>query len=129
VSVAQYVGRTALYSVVALGIVLPAVFGDQARGMVRRLLANRALLWIGLISYSFFLYHWAVVIQVGRWSLPAGTPIALAASLAIAAASYYVIERPALSLKRLVKARPEPPPREAIAEPAPAVPARVTHAG
>jgi peptidoglycan/LPS O-acetylase OafA/YrhL len=129
VSTAQYLGRTALYTVVALGVVLPAVFGDQARGLVRRLLANRALLWVGLISYSFFLYHWAVVIQVERWNLPVGGLIALVGSLVISAASYYAIERPAIGLKRLVKPHPEPAPREAIAEPAPVRPARVTHAG
>jgi peptidoglycan/LPS O-acetylase OafA/YrhL len=129
VSAAQYLGRTALYSVVALGVVLPAVFGDQTRGAVRRLLANRVLLWVGLVSYSLFLYHVAVVIQVDRWNVPGGAVVALVMSLAIAAASYYAIERPALKLKRLVRATPEPPPREAIAEPAPVVPARVTHAG
>jgi peptidoglycan/LPS O-acetylase OafA/YrhL len=129
VTTAQYVGRTGLYTVVALGVVVPAVFGDQARGLVRRLLANRVLLWIGLISYSFFLYHWAVVIKVDGWNVPAGGVVAFVMSLAIAAASYYVIERPALTLKRLVKGRPEPSPREAIAEPAPVAPARVTHAG
>jgi peptidoglycan/LPS O-acetylase OafA/YrhL len=125
----QYVGRTALYCVIALGVVVPAVFGTQTRGLVRRVLANRVLLWIGLVSYSLFLYHVVVVIQVDRWNLPVGTAVALALSLAIAAASYYVIERPALSLKQLVRGRPEPPPREALAEPAPIAPAHVTHAG
>jgi peptidoglycan/LPS O-acetylase OafA/YrhL len=126
---AHYLERTALYAVVAAGIVLPAVFGDQARGLVRRVLANRALLAVGLVSYSLFLYHLAVVIQVDRWHLPAAPVFALVGSLAVAALSYYVIERPALRLKRLVKARPEPEPREAIAEPAPVVPPRVSQAG
>jgi peptidoglycan/LPS O-acetylase OafA/YrhL len=124
---AHYLERTALYALVGAGIVLPAVFGDQARGLVRRVLANRALLAVGLVSYSLFLYHVAVLVQVQRWDLPAGTAIALAGSLAIAALSYYAVERPALRLKRLVKARPDP--REAIAEPAPVSPPRVTHAG
>ncbi|HKP90810.1 MAG TPA: acyltransferase [Thermoleophilaceae bacterium] len=121
---AHYLERTALYAIVGAGIVLPAVFGDQARGLVRRLLANRALLGVGLVSYSLFLYHVAVLVQVKRWDLPAGTLVALAGSLAIATLSYYAIERPALRLKRLVKARPDS--REAIAEPAPVTPPRVT---
>jgi peptidoglycan/LPS O-acetylase OafA/YrhL len=128
----QYVARSALYGVVALGLVAPAVFGDQARGLVRRLLANRVLLWIGLVSYSFFLYHLVVITEVNKWGLGgAAVPglVAMAISLAIAAASYYAIERPALRLKGLVKAGPEPAPTEAIAEPAPAAPPRVTHAG
>lgn len=129
VSDAQYLGRVALYTVVAAGIVVPAVFGDQARGLVRRFLANRLLLWIGLVSYSLFLWHWAWVIQLNRWDAPAGVPLAIAGSLVLAAAGYYLVERPAMRLKPLVKARPEPPPREATAEPAPAAPPRVTHAG
>jgi peptidoglycan/LPS O-acetylase OafA/YrhL len=128
-STAQWVGHTVLYAVVGLGVVVPAVFGDQTRGFVRRLLANRGLLWIGLLSYSFFLYHLAVVIQVDKWNVPASGLVALVMSLALAAASYYVIERPALSLKRLVKATPEPAPTEAIEEPAPPAPAPVTEAG
>ena len=126
---AHYLERTALYAAVAGGIVLPAVFGDQTRGLVRRVLANRALLAIGLVSYSLFLYHLAVVTQVDRWDLPAAPLVALLGSLAVAALSYYAVERPALRLKRLVKARPEPAPREAIAEPAPVTPARVTQPG
>jgi peptidoglycan/LPS O-acetylase OafA/YrhL len=126
VSATQWVARSVLYVVIAVGVVVPAVFGDPARGLVRRVLANRVLLWIGLISYSFFLYHLAVVLQVERWDLPAGTAVALAMSLAIAAASYYLIERPAIKLKGLIGRRPEP--AEALAEPAPAVPARATHA-
>jgi peptidoglycan/LPS O-acetylase OafA/YrhL len=121
-STAQWVGRSALYALVGLAVVIPAVFGDQARGLVRRILANRVLLWIGLVSYSFFLYHLAVVIQVDRWELPASVPVALVLSLAIAAASYHLIERPALSLKRLVKDTRRPPPGEAIEEPAPPAP-------
>jgi peptidoglycan/LPS O-acetylase OafA/YrhL len=125
---AHYLERTALYAIVGAGIVLPAVFGDQARGLVRRVLANRALLAVGLVSYSLFLYHVAVLVQVQRWDLPAGTAIALLGSLAVAALSYHLVERPALSLKRLVRARPETP-GEAIAEPAPVAPPRVSQAG
>jgi peptidoglycan/LPS O-acetylase OafA/YrhL len=109
-STAQWVGRSALYAVIALAVVVPAVFGDQARGLVRRLLANRLLLWIGLVSYSLFLYHLAVVTELGKWDVPARELVALLLSLAVAAASYYVIERPALSLKGLVKGTPEPEP-------------------
>jgi peptidoglycan/LPS O-acetylase OafA/YrhL len=122
---AQYLARTALYTVVALGVVMPGVFGDPQRGLVRRFLGNRALLFVGLVSYSLFLYHVAVVIQVDRWGLPAGPLVALVLSLAVASLSYYLVERPALKLKRLVGPRTEPAPREATAEPAPVAPARV----
>ena len=121
-STAEWAGKSALYALIGLAVVIPAVFGDQTRGLVRRLLANRILLWIGLVSYSLFLYHLAVITQVDEWDIPAKGPVALALSLAIAAVSYYVIERPALSLKRLVKDNRRPPPGEAIEEPAPPAP-------
>jgi peptidoglycan/LPS O-acetylase OafA/YrhL len=124
-STAQWTGKSALYALIGLGVVIPAVFGDQTRGLVRRVLANRVLLWIGLVSYSLFLYHLAVAIQVERWDTPASIPLALALSLALAAVSYYLVERPALSLKRLVKDDRYPPRDEAIEEPAPPAPARV----
>ncbi|MEA2374161.1 MAG: hypothetical protein QOD53_624 [Thermoleophilaceae bacterium] len=121
----RYLERTALYTVVALGLVVPAVFGNQGRGVVRRVLANRLLLWVGLVSYSLFLYHVAVIIQVQRWDLPAQGPVALGLSLALAALSYHAVERPALRLKRLVSGGM--PPGEAVVEPAPAAPPHVTH--
>jgi len=128
ISAGQYLARAFLYSVVAVALIAPAVFGDQRRGVVRRLLANRVLLFVGLVSYSFFLYHVAVIVQLQRWHLTGSAPIwfgaGLGLSLAIAAASYYVVERPALKLKSLVGRQPEPLATEAIAEPAPVAPAR-----
>jgi peptidoglycan/LPS O-acetylase OafA/YrhL len=126
--------RHELYALVGLGMVLPAVVGDPARGFVRRhVLANRGLLWLGLLSYGIYLWHQTAV----RWLLDLGVndasrpmrPFALfAAAVALAtllaAVSYYGFERPILRLKRLVGPAREPRAvaGEAIAEPAPAAP-------
>ncbi len=124
----DYVLRHMLYALVALGIVLPAVFGDADRGLVRRLLANRVLLYLGLISYSIYLYGPAVLELLDDlgYTTPAPVPafvglvlVGAALTVVISTLSYYLVERPALSLKRLVP--PDGiPPREAVAEPAPA---------
>ena len=103
-----------LYGVVAAGIVIPAVFGDQRRGLVRRLLAHRWLLWVGAVSYGLYLWHAVVLGQLEDWGVPdalgdalpvpaalAILPVALAPALVLAALSYYVVEVPALRLKRL----------------------------
>jgi peptidoglycan/LPS O-acetylase OafA/YrhL len=127
---AQLLARRGLYVVVAVCIVLPGIFGDQTRGLVRRVLANRALLYMGLVSYGIYLYHVAVVQQLDDWDLellarihPYLTTVdALFFSLLLASASYYAIERPALSLKRLFGPPTEPAPTEAVEEPAPAAP-------
>jgi peptidoglycan/LPS O-acetylase OafA/YrhL len=125
-------GRHLLNSVIAIAVLIPAVFGDPRRGLTRRILSNRAILYVGLISYGFYLFHWAVIQQLFRWKLegkvgfltsyPAWFGAALAGALVLGSLSYYVIERPALSLKRLVPPRPRQRRDEAIAEPAPAAP-------
>jgi peptidoglycan/LPS O-acetylase OafA/YrhL len=97
---------------------------------VRRVLANRGLLYIGLVSYGVFLYHVAVLQQVDRWELELLATVhpylkildVLFFSLILASLSYYVVERPALRLKRLVAPPSEPAPGEATAEPAPSAP-------
>lgn len=137
ISDTQWMTRLLLYTPVAVGMLLPAIFGDQTRGLVRRFMANRTLLWIGMVSYSLFLYHVVVLTHVQKLTFPGSNYFwvvgGLVISLALAGASYYLVERPSMSLKRLVGTRREPQPREAIAEPAPVspegAPVRATQAG
>lgn len=131
---AQYLERHYLYLATAVGVALPAIFGDPARGWVRRLLANRVLLYIGLISYGIFLYHFAVLQQLERWDfqevakgkfawlwLVAGT----AGAVLIASASWYLLERPVLRFKRRFDApAPQAAPAEPPAEPLAVAPPR-----
>ena len=127
----EWLLRHELYALVGLGLLLPAIFGDPEQGFIRRrILGNRVLLWIGLVSYGVYLWHQAVT----RWLLEAGLNhhihsgrpfiwwgLVLAGTCAAAALSYYLVERPFLRLKNLVGPRPAPP-DEAIVEPAPAAP-------
>jgi peptidoglycan/LPS O-acetylase OafA/YrhL len=118
----QYFTRHALYGVVAFGLLLPAIFGDVQRGWVRKLLANRALLHFGMVSYGVYLWHLAWIMQLTRWDwAETGSgferwllwlPPAVLGGWLLGSLSYYVIERPALSLKRLVpdrRAAPDQP--------------------
>ena len=107
VTPAQYLARHALYTVVAVGLLLPAVIGTPGRGWVRRLLATRVLGWLGLISYGIYLWHLTGLALLDRWgfgSLPVPALVAwpvagLALAVAFAAASYYGVERPLLRLR------------------------------
>jgi len=98
--------RHVLQAIFALALILPAVFGNPERGAVRRLLGNRILLWVGLVSYGLYLWHAAIIAKLARLgALDAFSPVAflalaLALSLLIAAVSFYAIERPALRLSR-----------------------------
>jgi peptidoglycan/LPS O-acetylase OafA/YrhL len=130
--------RHYLFAVVAIGLLLPAFFGEPEHGLVRRVLANRVLLWLGVVSYGIYLWHSAVYEQLTRWGfhdIANATHryiwflAAVAVSSLVAAVSYYGVERPALSLKRLVGRRPPGRPGEAIREPAPVIPDGGTGAG
>lgn len=126
----QYLGRHFLYSVVGLALVTPAVFGDPGRGLVRRILSNRVLLWFGLVSYGVYLYGPAghqVLERLGFDPRPpfdsffVWVPANIAVTAMLAAGSYYVVERPVLSLKRLIPIQ-RGVRGEAVVEPAPAAP-------
>jgi peptidoglycan/LPS O-acetylase OafA/YrhL len=107
--------------------------GADGGGVVRRILADRRLAWLGLISYGIYLWQGSVLQVICQ---PQGygfvndscrlhdvgplqhvpflslTVISIPIVVACAAASYYVVERPLLRLKyrRTPPAAPPPPP-------------------
>jgi peptidoglycan/LPS O-acetylase OafA/YrhL len=126
---AQTLTRHGLYLAVAVGVLLPAVFGPPARGAIRRLLAHPVLLYLGTISYGIFLWHNAPMerltgtIEVdGTWTdfavlLVVGFGVAVVA----ASLSWRLLERPILRLKSLVPERARQSPEQAPPpDPAPA---------
>jgi peptidoglycan/LPS O-acetylase OafA/YrhL len=100
-------------------LVAPAVFGEGRGGWPRRVLAWRPLVYLGVISYSVYLYHLVVAQLLGESSDPLhfsssglglvgkvhtlGTPLmfilTLAGSVLIATISYHFIELPFLKRK------------------------------
>lgn len=125
-SYAANMWRHVLYGVIALGVVLPAVFGDPSRGVVRRILSSRVLLYVGMVSYMAYLLEFAVLTQLQRWGFDSvanqTTPyvwfvIPFIATVAVASVSWYCFERPILRFKDRVSATPPEPARE----PAPAI--------
>jgi peptidoglycan/LPS O-acetylase OafA/YrhL len=90
-----YPGLRVLVPVVGAGLVVLA--GDAA-ATGRVLLANRPMVWIGLISFSLYLVHWPLVVFYGYWTLrPFGGAEQLGiavVSLIAAAAMYRFVERP-----------------------------------
>jgi peptidoglycan/LPS O-acetylase OafA/YrhL len=92
---------------VAALLVLPVIFGNPNIGLPRRILANRYLLWLGLISYGFYLWQVTIGIDLGFGSANEGFATVLIGTVVIAiplaAASYYLIERPLMRWKYLSK--------------------------
>jgi peptidoglycan/LPS O-acetylase OafA/YrhL len=108
-----------LYGLVALFIVLPAVFGLQDRGTVRRLLRSRIATGLGIVSYGVFLWHFDWMNQLHDWHLDRGVhalrfPLVLAMTLAltlvVATLSWYLVEQPLLRRRRRPPWRPAPEP-------------------
>ena len=97
------------YGFAALALCLPAAIGGSKGGLVRGLLARPWLSWFGMISYSFFLYHHPITYAVAEWDpgrlweeyrTAAVMIVSFVITLGAGTASYYLIERPALKLKR-----------------------------
>lgn len=82
-----------------LGTALLLLTGAHGPSLGSRILAIRPLVFVGLISYSLYLWHWPVVVLLKQW-LPtdrlniAQQIGALALSFATAWLSWRVIERP-----------------------------------
>jgi peptidoglycan/LPS O-acetylase OafA/YrhL len=85
-----------------------------------RFLDTRPMRYLGSLSYGMYLYHlWGL--SIGR-HLSASSPwlefpLGLTVTIALAAASYYLIELPAASLKKRLVAGPPPAPSLGLAEP------------
>jgi peptidoglycan/LPS O-acetylase OafA/YrhL len=111
VSNAEFVYRHEMNGLTALFLLLPAIFGDQSRGWVRRLLANRYLLWLGMTSYAFYLWHLVILNRFIQYDIPGKLggggylAAAFALSLAVGGASWYGLEIHALRLGRKLSRR------------------------
>jgi peptidoglycan/LPS O-acetylase OafA/YrhL len=93
-----------LYGVMALFLLLPAVFGPETAGRVRAWLRWPPVVYIGLVSYGIYIWHEALLGQIRTWT---GTRLfqgnfgayllgTFAFSVVVASLSWFVLERPLL---------------------------------
>jgi peptidoglycan/LPS O-acetylase OafA/YrhL len=114
----QALGLRLLYSVIGLLVVLPAVLGRQDRGLAQTLLANRVAVWFGLISYGLYIWHKAWQYKYLDWAdqVPLGANfrsmllVTVSLSIVVAAASWYLVERPLTRGRALRRAARQVPP-------------------
>jgi peptidoglycan/LPS O-acetylase OafA/YrhL len=93
-----------------LAVLIPAALAGTAlhpEWIVSRLLESPALRWLGRISYS--LYLWQQLFLIPGWAKPVHWwqhfPANIAAPIAIAALSYFLLEKPMLEWGRRLAAR------------------------
>ena len=110
-----YVARNLLAGL-GFGMVLAAVIGLRAAGRPARAWLRMAAA-VGTVSYSIYLWHWLVgqLLERGGWSFGAGRGSAVAAlatlfvlfcaTLPIAVASWFLVERPAIQAAAALIAR------------------------
>ena len=92
-----YQGGSLVFCLLVAWLLLALGSGTPGGGPTS-LFAWAPVAWIGLISYGIYLWHWPFII----WLTPAstgleGAPLAtarLAATVAVATASFYIVERP-----------------------------------
>lgn len=101
-----YRGGSLAFSVVAAVLLSALVL--RTRGSLSRGLSLAPVVWIGLVSYGIYLWHWPVILWFNSVSTPLNgwvlDVVRIAIAFAVAAASYYVVEMP-IRKGRLVKPR------------------------
>lgn len=99
----RFPGINAVYP--SIGAALVMLAGEWRSKLVTLLLTSRAMVFIGLISYSLYLWHWPVLAFIRYFLGEVDLASGLAGSVAIAllsVASYWLVEQPA----RKWRARP-----------------------
>jgi peptidoglycan/LPS O-acetylase OafA/YrhL len=100
---AEFLGIHLLQCGVAFLVVFPVFFGNPNVGLPRRILATRWLIWLGLISYGFYLWQVTIGVELGYGNANGSYLAVLIGTvlltLPLAAASYYFLERPLMRWK------------------------------
>lgn len=89
------ISNASLYSVSLVLCTSFVVIALQAKGIVRRVLSHRVLVYLGTISYTIYLIHLTILYAVWRlgYSRPASAAVALALTLVYASASWFLFEK------------------------------------
>lgn len=99
----EYILLQLVQALVAALIMIPVVFGNPNRGVAARFFGHPLMVWFGLISYGLYLWSVTVTVDLGVGGADAGFwPVLILTfliALPLAAASYYLIERPLMKLK------------------------------
>lgn len=81
-----------------LGTALVIYGGASAKPLINRALSLRPVVFVGLISYSLYLWHWPIHVfaryYLYRDLTPLETAVCMAASFALAIVSWRFVERP-----------------------------------
>jgi len=108
ITVRTDLGRHLFYGLFGFFLLLPAVFGPQRRGIVRRFLASRVMAFLGAISYGIYLWHQTVidvVMERSGWkvwhvSFAPLFAVVFVVTVVLATITHYLVERPCQNLAK-----------------------------
>jgi peptidoglycan/LPS O-acetylase OafA/YrhL len=95
----------------ALCLLIPAVFPAREHDHVRRAFLHPAVLWLGLVSYGFYIWHGPILNELGDWpgegasAYLVRTLVAFFITAGAAAASWYLLEKRAIGLGQTIRRR------------------------
>jgi len=115
----KYLGAESVTAVASAGIIVFLVAAPAA-SLVGRVLSTAPLTWLGRRSYGVYLWHWPLAEWTNRVPHRIGVPLGIGLSLALAEASWRLIERPAQRWARQRATRRSPEPVGETGTPAPA---------
>ncbi len=98
----QWVAYHFLSALIAVLLFIPAAFAQERRSLPQRVLRMRVFAFIGVISYSVYLWQGGVVQTLYNHGVSSAASLVLATlgvSVVLGASSYYLLERPVLRLK------------------------------
>ena len=108
-SSSQWLAWSLGYGLTAFFFLLPAVFGNQDKSLIRRLLCHPVLVFVGVVSFGVYLWHELFLdrffISTGSTPFDPGANIfavlifAGSLSLVAAALSWSLIEKPVMKLR------------------------------
>jgi peptidoglycan/LPS O-acetylase OafA/YrhL len=114
----EFVAQYLLVGAIGALVLLPAIFGREGGGLPRRVLAHPTLAWLGLVSYGIFLWQIGVMVfliddlsVLDLWpamDFPVLLATGFAGTVACAAASFYLLERPLMGWRAARPRRPQP---------------------
>lgn len=101
----QFFENTFKYSLqgIAFAILIPSFSLLYTKGIIRQVVDNKLMVFIGKLSYSLYLFHW-VALKIGnlyysyndvRWYL-----IVVPLTIILSLISYYIVEKPFVALRR-----------------------------
>jgi peptidoglycan/LPS O-acetylase OafA/YrhL len=119
-SAVQAVGLNVCQMIVGICVVVPVVLGPQDHGLIRRVLRSPVAVYLGLVSYGIYLWHWYILRIMADWldwPLYKGNwfvvlILALPIVVFAASVSWFGLERPIQRLAHRVApgTRPASPP-------------------